>query len=143
MEQLPINIEPEEKRNYKAILLIVVVGIIVFAAFYSYQSKYAEEPSGNIHATIVEDMVVQYSSVKATLLNDGVSEWDIVNVDIFGADARCGNLAKNVKPNGTAVVSCRAYDVTTGTSYSFIITLANVEDESDKFKIQGSVIAQG
>ncbi len=143
MDDLPIEYVGG-KRNYKAIILIIAVAAIIsFAAYSSFQQTDVDESSGNIHATVLEAITLDKGRIKTKLLNDGVSEWDIVKVDIIGGKTRCWSLAKSVKTNSTATVSCSATNIEMGTSYTIFITLANAEDESETFMVAGSALAKG
>jgi len=126
MDDIPDDYKHKKTRNTKAIVLFaILIAVISFAAYNSYQTKYVDDQSGSIHATLVEDITLNGGRVRAKLINDGVLAWDIDSVEIIGAKTNCWRLKKGVEHNETATVSCTGSGIDEGASYSVVIWLTN------------------
>lgn len=143
MDDLPSDFKPEKKRNTKAIILIVaVIAIISFAVYSSYNIKYVDESYGNLHATISKKIELTSGRLDGSLINDGKISWDINSVNIVGGDITCFRMPKDVGVNETVFIGdmyCTGRNIEDGASYSILIYINDVDDESVKFLITATV----
>ena len=118
-----------------------MVAIISFAALNSYQTKCVDEPSG-LHATLTGEITINGGSVRARLLNDGVTEWNVTSADVVGEISSCRRLPNSVKSNETVSVRCIATGIDEGASYSIVIYIVDAKDESNKYMLSGMAQAK-
>ena len=138
MDDLPLDYTPVKTRNNKRIILIVaVVALVAFAVFSSYQTKYVDDSAKNQHAILTKDISISGGRISAQIMNDGNHTWDVSSLDVVGGKSSCNRLPKGVKSNETVSVSCLASGIEKGASYSVLIYLNDVNDESKRFLISG------
>lgn len=139
MDDLPPDFKQEKTRNTKRIALIVaVVAIIGLAVYSSYNMKYVNESSGDLHATVTRDISLSGGRIRATLLNDGETMWNVSSVELIGGKTSCWRMAKNVAVNESASISCSSTNIDEGQTYSIVITLVDAANPEKKFLITGS-----
>lgn len=143
MDDLPPDFKQEKKRNNKAIILIVaVIAIISLAAYSSYNTKYVDESYGDLHATISKKIELTTGRLDGAIINDGKKAWNVDSIDIVGGEISCFRMPKDVAVNETAFISsmyCTARNIEEGASYSVLIYVNDVDDESKKFLITATV----
>lgn len=139
MDDLPIDFKPEKKSNTKRIVLVVgIVALLSFVVYSTYNMKYVDESVGDLHATVTQDISLTGGRIRATLLNDGETMWNVSSVDLIGAKANCRRLAKMVAVNDSATISCSTTGIDEGASYVIVITIVNVDDAEKKYLISGT-----
>ncbi len=143
MDDLPIDYTPVKTRNNKRIILIVaVVAILSFVVYTSYNTKYVDSSSNDLHATVIQDLSMVSGKLDGTILNDGEKAWDVSSVNVIGGKTNCFRLPKGIKTNETISLGgmfCTTTGVEKGDSYSVLIYVNDVDDESKKYLITGTV----
>jgi len=143
MDDLPIDYKPKKARNNKTIILIIVVlAILSFAVYTSYNTKYVDPSTNYLHATVIKDLSMVSGRLAGTIINDGEKPWDVNSVNVIGGKTSCFILPKGIKSNQTISLDgmyCSTTGIELGDSYSVLIYVNDVDDKSKKYLITGTV----